>query len=320
MEDVYAFIGDKCYGGSNIVYDCNGNNGVAIIPVSKKGIYTVKWFGKNTDGTINPRLVRTATVTISEPNSIVPVTLNTNYGENGEYGDLSFNNTTDVQFAAIVSALDEGKLTTDDLGWSYLSSVRTVQLSAMPATYVGESHDELTSSMWILNKGGKTFTDGKQCHYVVGIYAGYGYMNPTNTNKGSWKDSARRKWCNEIFRNAIPEPIRSCFKQFKCVTATEYNSSTITTTDDYFALPAAKEVVGTKHDNNIKYYATQAENDALTIFEYCNADRYNKYVWCWLRSPYMNNQSSFLYSDSNKYLQTSNSSNTDYTIIPFGCI
>ena len=309
--DVYAFIGDKCYGGSNIVYNITGENGVAIIPVSKKGIYTIKWFRENTDGTINPRVTREATVTVSEPNTIVPVTLNTNYGENGKYGDLSFANTTDAQFAAIVSALDNGKLTTNDLNWDYHSE-RVVKLSAMEAKYVGESHDKGTYTLHLLNKGGVTLTNGKECHYVIGFKVGFGYMNPTNTNKGSWKETARRKWCNEVLRNAIPEPIRSCFKQFKCVTATEYNSNTVTTTDDYFALPAEKEIFGNRR------YSTQAEANALTRFKYCDLNGISLYDGCWQRSPSYDNSSFGFVSNRNQYY--CNASNTNPFIIPFGCI
>ena len=313
---VCAFIGDKCYGASKV------NDGIAIIPVSKKGTYTVKAYLERQDGKYSQELIRTSTATITDSKSVVTVAMNALYGN---YGNLSFSSTTDAQFAAIISSLDNGKITVDDLPWA-VGDTRTVHLSSMPATGVGESHGEEDVTLVIQNVGGVTLTNGKQCHYVVGLLNSLGtpgYMNSSSTNSGSWKSSARRAWCNNIFRNAIPTTVRGCFKQFKCVTATEYNSSNNTTTDDYFALPAEKEIYGRRNNS------AQTEANALTQFEWYKTplnrikkigDLGSSYTW-WTRSP--NSEASiqayfcYINADTSEQIASANENNG---LSPFGCI
>ena len=319
---VCAFIGDKCYGASKV------NDGIAIIPVNKKGTYTVKAYVESQDGTYNQELVRTTTATITDSKTVVTAAIDGTYGD---YGNLSFSSTTDAQFAAIVSALDAEKISINDLPWA-VGDMRTVHLSSMPATGVGETHEEEDVTFVIQNVGGVTFTSGKQCHYVVGLLntlnAG-GYMNSSNTNSGSWKSSARRTWCNSVFRNAIPSTIRDCFKQFKCVTATEYSASTTTTTDDYFALPAAKEVFGgtATSAGSETGYSNLTEFNALTQFEWykTSANRIKKLgnsssaSWWWERSPDYGYSNAFcgVNADGTAYDSTAS---TAYGLAPFGCI
>ena len=311
---VCAFIGDKCYGASKV------NDGIAIIPVSKKGTYTVKAYVESQDGTYNQELIRTATATITDSKSVVTAAIDGTYGD---YGNLSFSSTTDAQFAAVISALDTEKISVDDLPWA-VGDTRTVHLSSMPATGVGESHGEEDVTLVIQNVGGVTLTSGKQCHYVVGLLNSLktgGYMNSSNTNSGSWKSSARRAWCNNIFRNAIPETVRGCFKQFKCVTATEYNSSANTTTDDYFAFPAEKEIFGNRT------YSVQTEADALAQFEWykTTANRIKKFGdsgsannW-WERSPSSGGTYNFCAVNSDGTASRNNAS-FGSGLSPFGCI
>lgn len=314
---VCAFIGDKCYGASKV------NDGIAIIPVSKKGTYTIKAYRERRDGKYSQEFIRTSTATITDSKSVVTVAMN---ALDWNYGNLSFSSTTDAQFAAIISSLDNGKITVDDLPWA-VGDTRTVHLSSMPATGVGESHEEEDVTLVIQNVGGVTLTSGKQCHYVVGLLNSLktpGYMNSSGTNSGSWKSSARRAWCNNIFRNAIPTTISGCFKQFKCVTATEYNSSTNTTTDDYFALPAEKEIYGQR------YNSVQTEANALTQFEWYktllnrikkSGDLSNSRTSWWNRSPDSRIPTPvyFCYIDDDTSARSA-SANENKGLSPFGCI
>ena len=308
---VCAFIGDKCYGAAKPV------DGIAIIPVSKSGTYTIKGYIEDSDGKYIEPSVGTGTSTITNPREVVSIALSR------RYGNLLFGGMTDEQFSNTVSDLDSGILTTSDLPWT-VGDTRTVNLSAMSATGVGESHSAETVTFVIQNVGGVTLTNGKECHYVVGLLnclTATGYMNSSNTNAGSWKSSARRTWCNSVFRNAIPSTIRNCFKQFKCVTATEYNASTTTTTDEYFALPAEKEVFGTR------IYSNQTESNALKQFDWykTSANRIKKLGnsgsanWWWERSPNSGDDRSFchVYSGGG-----ANSYNAGYSggVSPFGCI
>lgn len=308
---VCAFIGDKCYGAAKPV------DGIAIIPVSKSGTYTIKGYVEDGDGKYVELLVGTGTSTITKAREVVSTVIRR------RYGNLLFGGMTDEQFSNTVSDLDSGILKASDLPWA-VGDTRTVNLSAMSATGVGESHNAETVTFVIQNVGGVTLTSGKECHYVVGLLnslATTGYMNSSNTNTGSWKSSARRTWCNSVFRNAIPSAIRGCFKQFKCVTATEYNASTTTTTDDYFALPAEKEIF------DARTYSNQTEFNALKQFDWykTSANRIKKRgnsgsaIWWWERSPYCDNSSNFCGVDNGGITNRNVASNA-FGLAPFGCI
>lgn len=181
---------------------------------------------------------------------------------------------TDEEIAAMIQALDSGKLTIQDTGWQ-IGDEREVSLAAMEATGVGESHAAQTVTFVLMDSGHFDLTTptaggSTKDHFVVGMkdcLDEVGYMNATNTNEGSWPACARRSWCNSIFRNAIPQTLRNCFKQFQVITAETVSGTTNLTSDDYFALPAVKEVFGTAANSNateaaalsqIAYYETVA--------------------------------------------------------------
>lgn len=199
---------------------------------------------------------------------------------------------TDAQIAKMIAALDSGKITVADTGWQ-IGDEREVSLAAMEATGVDESHEAQTVTFVLMDSGHFDLTTptaggSTKDHFVVGMkdcLDEAGYMNATNTNEGSWPACARRAWCNSIFRNAIPQTLRNCFKQFNVITCTEWNGTTNTTSNDYFALFAEKEVFGKRKLSN------ETEAAALTQIEYyaIEANR-NKIVngkadtW-WERSP-----------------------------------
>ena len=146
-------------------------------------------------------------------------------------------------------------------------------------------------------------------------------MNSSNTNSGSWNGSARRTWCNNVFRNAIPSTLRAIFKQFKTVTAQTYNGSTNQTSVDYFALPAEREIF------DARKYCNQTEYNALFQFDYYKtaSNRVKKLgktgtagYW-WERSPYCNVSTSFCGVGSGG---SASGSDAGYAcgLAPFGCI
>lgn len=181
---------------------------------------------------------------------------------------------TDEEIAAMIAALDSGKITVADTGWQ-IGDERTVSLAAMEATGVGESHEAQTVTFVLMDSGHFDLTTptaggSTKDHFVVGMkdcLDEKGYMNATSTNEGSWPACARRAWCNSIFRNAIPQTLRNCFKQFQVITAEAVSGTTNLTSDDYFALPAVEEVFGAVVNSNateaaalsqIAYYETAA--------------------------------------------------------------
>ena len=146
-------------------------------------------------------------------------------------------------------------------------------------------------------------------------------MNSSNTNSGSWNGSARRTWCNNVFRNAIPSTLRAIFKQFKTVTAQTYNGSTNQTSVDYFALPAEREIFDARN------YCNQTEYNALFQFDYYKtaSNRVKKLGkagaaggW-WERSPRYSNSNIFcrVFNDGTAASYVASYS---YGLAPFGCI
>ena len=234
---------------------------------------------------------------------------------------------TDEEIVKMVQLADEGKINLSDY-WA-VGDIRTVQLSAMSATGVGESHAAQQVDLVLMHAGGydlnAAVASGRtKCSFVVGLkdsLAEAGYMNSSNTNSGSWNGSARRTWCNNVFRNAIPSTLRAIFKQFKTVTAQTYNGSTNQTSVDYFALPAEKEIFDSRSSSN------ETEFNALFQFDYykTTSNRVKRLgktgsagFW-WERSPYYSFSTHFCFvrSDGNAYVS---SASYTYGLAPFGCI
>lgn len=235
---------------------------------------------------------------------------------------------TDEEIAAMIAALDAGKITIEDTGWQ-IGDERTVSLAAMEATGVGESHAAQSVTMVLMDSqhydlvtataGGST-----KDHFVVGLKNCLnepGYMNSTATNIGSWNACARRAWCNDVFKAAIPQTLRNCFKQFHVITATAVGSTVNQTTNDYFALFAEKEVFGERTFSN------ETEAAALTQIEYYKtaANRIKTVdgsadYW-WERSPvsYKGEAVAFGVVDDVGSASDSVAGGT-FGLAPFGCI
>ena len=242
---------------------------------------------------------------------------------------VSWSTGTDEQIVAMIEAADDGSIDLyDDAGWR-VGDERQITLSAMSATGVGESHVSQTVTFVLMNRGGKTLADGTtECNFIVGMKNMLangttregGYMNSSDTNSGGWEACARRTWCNNVFREAIPSTIRPIFKQHLNITANGSGSTTATSTD-YFALPSEKEIFG-----SISYANSTAEA-SNTQFEWYQtaANRIKKAGnsgsadnW-WERSPYSGYSGRFCFVDSNGYANI-NYASYGYGLAPFGCI
>lgn len=228
---------------------------------------------------------------------------------------------TDEEIAAMVSALDAGTLTIAETGWQ-IGDERQISLSAMEATGVSETHAAQVATLVLMDSQHYDLVGGGKDHFVVGLkdcLKEKGYISPNTTSDGSWDGSARRAWCNTVFLAAIPETIRACFKQFKCITAEEWNGSTNKISNDYFALFAEKEITGITGNSNdteagalsqIAYYATSSNR--------IKSVNGSAGTW-WKRSPYRYNAFDWCNADS-----AGNSNRAGMSIkngiAPFGCI
>ena len=264
------------------------------------------------------------------------------YPNNGEQGDYYYEKMfdpsfvtwaggTDEEIVKMVKLADAGLINLSDY-WA-VGDTRTVHLSAMSATGVGESHAEQDVELVLMHEGGYELADGSTCNFVVGqkdLLAEKGYMNATDTNSGSWEESARRTWCNSVYKNAIPNTLQPIFKQFKTITAETYNGTTLKTSLDYFALPAAKEIFGgdtASSAGSATSYSNLTEFNALFQFDwYKTADNRIKKLgisgsardW-WERSPFYNGSGNFcsVRSGGNAINDNANFKNG---LALFGCI
>lgn len=311
------------FGGSEIGTVAIDNEGKGTYKVFSTGTYTLSYTGKpSVDATVSA-----LNTTVSVLFGLVLAT---------------FAAATEQQIADMVAAADAGLIDLyEDAGWRVGQS-RTVHLSAMAATGVGESHAAQNAVFVLMNKGGKTLTtptaSGRtECSFIVGMQICLnetGYMNSTDTNAGSWAACARRTWCNSVFKNAIPSTLLPAFKQFQNITAQTYNGSTNQTTDDYFALPAAAEVFkgdpdwgsGGHAGDRSTAYSNLTEFNALSRFTYYEttvnrAKSAGGRTTRWAeRSPTYNHEGSFCNVNTQGSGFTSLASSSGQGISPFGCL
>ena len=274
------------------------------------------------------------------------VTVTVTYTENGVTKTASFTVSvsvktvtwaggTDEEIVAMVEAADQGLIILSDY-WA-VGDTRTVQLSAMSATGVGESQSAQEVDLVLMHAGGYELNEAvasgrTTCSFIVGqkdSLATAGYMNSSNTNSGSWDGSARRAWCNSVYKNALPSTLLPIFKQFKTITAQTYNGSTNQESVDYFALPAAKEVFGGSATSagDATSHSNLTEFNALFQFDYYKtaSNRVKKLgktgtanLW-WERSPNYSTSLYFCRVYSDGTADTGDAS-TSFGLAPFGCI
>lgn len=208
---------------------------------------------------------------------------------------ITWANGTDEQIAAMLQAHYAGEIDIHDY-WS-VGDERVVNLSAMAATGVGETHEAQSVTLVLSNAGGKYLADGvTECAFQweqKNCLLERGYMNSSNTNQGGWKNSARRAWCNNVYYNAIPATLRPIFKQHINQSGKGGGSSSgVDDTTDYIALRAEIEIFGSRtssvegEGSQVAYYQTSA-NRVKKL-----GDAGSTSVW-WERSPCSGNGTSF---------------------------
>lgn len=329
-SEMYSKTLTVSFGGSEIGTVSLDESGQGTFKVNETGTYTLSY-----NGGMNQ------TVEVTEMDVTLPITY---------YGIITvatFAAATEQQIAAMVKAADAGCIDLyEDCGWR-VGQTRSVSLSAIASsgTYdgvswsVGESQAAQTVTLVLMHQGLYTLVnsvknkDGSTrttCSFVCGLkncFNTVGYMNSTETNNGSWPSSARRRWCNGGFRQAIPETLRDCFKQFNTISGQAAYDKQPTgypnvTSQDYFALAAEKEIFGSRS------YSTITEANALTQFTWyqTSSNRIKKTVngseirW-WERSPAYNGSLSFgsVRGDGAVGYGAANSTSVSSSA-PFGCL
>lgn len=245
----------------------------------------------------------------------------------------SFSEATDEEITTMLTLVRNGSITYQDLvaaGWT-VGAERPVHLSAMSATGVGESHVAQDQTWVILH--GKDFFDlaaGGKNLFVVGLKNMLangtsregGYMNSSGTNSGGWNGCARRTWCNNVFKNAIPSEELNWFKAFKVKASNGSQSTSVTTSTDLFSLPSRAEVFGGSDPG----YTPDAEGTTVLSYYSKSSNRIKNvgdlgsaYSW-WMRSPDISTTQSFYVVYYFDGFGSGYASEPSYGLAPFGCL
>ena len=153
-----------------------------------------------------------------------------------------------------------------------------------------ETHAAQDVKMVLMHAGQYPLADGGECAFVVGTKDCLGEqrsMNSRDTNEGGWDACEMRTFLNSNtgFKSSIPPALLPMFRQIKVVTANGV-AHTPVTNEDYFTLPAEKEIHG------INKYASETAEASLFQLEHYKtaANRIKKWNdsngWYWNRSPY----------------------------------
>lgn len=302
---------------------------------SNSGSVTLKipWMGDTTISATDGTDTTTATVNIAE------------YGKsyNAElsfFKIVTFADGTDEEIAAMIDAHYADKINIADY-WA-VGDKRKVNLSAMSATGVGESHraqavefaiadfdhDELITAINGHTKAAVTLTQ-VDCLMDAGCAAGTkygsnnaenGHMNNTATNVGGWESCARRAWCNSVYYNALPSAFKNIVKEVNKKTSAGNKSTTIKTTADKIFLLSEIEISG------IRSYSVAGEGNQYQYYKNATAkyklpkwsSSTNSATW-WQRSLYSGNIVSFCYASTSGIVSYTSATNS-YGIAPCLCI
>lgn len=301
---------------------------------SNSGSVTLKipWIGStvvsSTDGTDTV----TATVNIAE------------YGKsyNAELSFIkivTFADGTDEEIAAMIDAHYNNKINIADY-WA-VGDIREIGLSAMSATYVSESHlsgtykfaiadfdhDDLTTPINGHTKAAVTLTqvdclmdmDNRNNPVFGNRNTESGYMDDYELSV-SWNECSRRKWCNEIYYNAIVG-LKDIVKEVNKKTIKISGSSIIVTTVDKVFLLSEIEIFGRRRGSGA------GEGSQYQYYKNAVANRYKSPKWsssynsnCWWeRSPMGSANFTFCYVDSSGAANWQ-SQHVSYGIAPCFCL
>lgn len=238
-------------------------------------------------------------------------------GGGGTYTPPTWSGGTDAEIVEALEKHYNGEIDLTEY-WS-VGDERTVSLSAMSATGVGESHVAQDVVFVLMNVGGKYLSDGvTECAFVVGqksCLSETGAMHSSSSTGIAWHNCLRRTWCNDVYYNAIPSTLRSIFQQHLNITGTAGSTATTTVTD-YFALPSEKEILG------YTSYANSTAESSLSQFSYyATSSNQSKGVSYWTRSRRSSSSSArFVYFSNSSNATSYSSMNTAIGIAPFGVI
>ena len=207
---------------------------------------------------------------------------------------VAFATGTDEEITKMIQAHYDNKINIADY-WA-VGDTRTVSLSAMAATGVGESHraqtvqfvigdfehDDLTTPINGHTKAAVTLLQ-KDCLMdatsVSNVNNGSadtekGYMSSSGTTIDGWGSCNRRTWCNNVYFSALPSTWQSMVKTVNKKFVPGNNDYAIRTAQDKIFLAAEIEIFG-QHDMSL----VKGEGTQYQYYKNATANRYKMPKW-----------------------------------------
>lgn len=254
-------------------------------------------------------------------------------------------NATDNEIIAMLDA-HYNNLLNIDCFWA-AGDKRKINLSAMTSTggYVNETHIAQTITFTILDFDHDTLITPINGHTKAAITVQQkdclcygdpqtvtgssnrenGVMNTTNTNDGGWRDCGRRKWCNEIYYNAIPSTIKNkiklVYKYSGDGSASSIRDQQILTTQDKIFLLSDGEATGNDPGIEGFLYLYMDVNFYPLKEGFIKLPKYTSdhdgHTW-WTRTPTSTNQYRSIMSGGSR--TSGNATATNYGLAPAFCL
>ena len=199
------------------------------------------------------------------------------------------------EISAMLDAHYTGTIDISDY-WS-VGDVRTIPLSAMSATGVGESQSAQNADLVSPVNGNSKSAVSLQLKNSLAT-VGYMYSAYNSPSYSLWDGSPRRTWCNSVFKNALPAELVNLIKTVTKKTwryaHSDYSSyRTQQTTEDDCFLISEFEVFGTQglstsygtvgeDGTQYEYYKTTSNR-----IKYLGVSGTSANYW-WLRSSFVN--------------------------------
>jgi len=233
---------------------------------------------------------------------------------------ISWTDGKDSELLAMINDAYAGKIDLSNY-WA-VGDERSVQFKALSATGVGESHAAQTIPIVLTQVGGRSLANGTTCKFqwaMKNAMAESGYMNSSVTNTNGWDGSARRTWCNNVFKNScVSSDMNSVlFKQAQYKAGKGDGKNELVTSTDYCALMSVLELATDLVPSTSGFI--QGEGTQLDYYK----TKSNIVLEAWTRSPIASStQAGFGYvtNINNVYQTAFQTANTSHPIVVCGVI
>lgn len=237
----------------------------------------------------------------------------------------SWSSGSDADITSTIAAAKAGSVDLTKY-WS-VGDTRTVRVSAMAATGVGESHVAQDIQVVLMHKNwvdanGTThpFLWGLKDGLANGTSGEYGYMNRSADNSGGWNACSRRSWCNNVFFKALPQYLQDATGTTAVKAANGPGSSTAVSSDRCFLFNERMVFGSNTYANStaesgisqVEWYKTSSNR-----VKHCGPSGSANY-W-WLCSPYSGNSNFFCGVDGSGGASYGYA-NSNLLLAPGGCI